>query len=55
MAGIYSPNILKEEGYSLFFSISSSWVGGDFQGAIGSKFYIDNMQLICEDDTNNEQ
>ena len=49
------PNILKEEGYSLFFSISSSWVGGDFQGAIGSKFYIDNMQLICEDDTNNEQ
>ena len=49
------PDILKKYGYSLFFSISSSWVGGEFQGAVGSKLYIDNMQIICEEETTDNE
>lgn len=40
--------ILKNHGYSLVISFASSWYGGEFCGAIGSKLYLDNMQLICE-------
>lgn len=40
--------ILKNKGYGFFISIASSWKGGDFMGAIGSKLYLDNMYLFCE-------
>ena len=41
-------DILEAEGYSMAISIASSWKGGYFQGAIGSKLYVDNLQLFCE-------
>ncbi|MBO4551360.1 MAG: PCMD domain-containing protein [Bacteroidaceae bacterium] len=41
-------DILANKGYSLVISFASSWQGGDFMGAIGSKFYIDNVQMYCE-------
>ena len=40
--------ILKEKGYSLVISFASSWKGGEFKGAIGSKLYLDHVQLYCE-------
>ena len=40
--------ILKNKGYSIIISIASSWQGGYFMGAIGSKLYIDNLQILCE-------
>ena len=40
--------IMENQGYSLVISFASSWQGGDFMGAIGSKLYLDNMKLICE-------
>ena len=43
------PDILEDGGYSIIISIASSWQGGYFKGAIGSKLYIDNMQLFCEE------
>lgn len=42
------PDILAEKGYSIIFSIASSWQGGYFMGAIGSKLYLGTMQLFCE-------
>jgi len=42
------PDILAEEGYGIIISIASSWQGGYFKGAIGSKLYVDNLQLFCE-------
>ena len=41
-------DILESEGYSLIIGFASSWQGGYFQGAIGSKLFIDNLQLFCE-------
>lgn len=41
-------DILEAEGYSLIIGFASSWQGGYFQGAIGSKLFIDNLQLFCE-------
>lgn len=40
--------ILANKGYSLVISFASSWQGGEFKGAPGSKFFVDNVQLICE-------
>ena len=40
--------ILKNKGYSIIISLASSWQGGFFQGAIGSKLYVDNLQVLCE-------
>ena len=40
--------ILKNKGYSLVFSIASSWQGGFFMGAVGSKLYIDKLRLFCD-------
>ena len=42
------PDILANKGYSLVISFASSWQGAYFQGAIGNKLFIDNVQLICE-------
>lgn len=41
-------DILANKGYSLVISFASSWQGGDFMGAIGSKLFLDNVQLFCE-------
>lgn len=41
-------DILQERGYSLIIGFASSWQGAHFMGAIGSKLYIDNIQLFCE-------
>lgn len=43
------PEILENKGYGIIFSIASSWQGGSFMGAIGSKLYMDKLQLFCED------
>lgn len=40
--------ILENKGYSIVISFASSWRGGEFKGAIGSKLYLDNVQLFCE-------
>jgi len=40
--------ILKNKGYSIIISLASSWQGGFFNGAIGSKLYVDNLQILCE-------
>ena len=44
------PDILAAYGYSLIIGFASSWQGGYFQGALGSKLYIDNMELFCEEE-----
>lgn len=41
-------DILKNKGYSIIISLASSWQGGYFMGAIGSKLYVDNLQILCE-------
>ena len=41
-------DILKNQGYSIIVSLASSWQGAHFMGAIGSKLYIDNLQILCE-------
>ena len=40
--------ILENQGYSIAFGSASSWQGAYFEGAIGSKLYMDNLQLYCE-------
>lgn len=40
--------VLANKGYSLIIGFASSWQGAHFMGAIGSKLYIDNIQLFCE-------
>ena len=42
------PDVLQNKGYSLIIGFASSWGGAHFKGAIGSKFFIDNVQLFCE-------
>ncbi len=42
------PQILANYGYSMGISFTSSWGGGDFNGALGSKLYIDNIRVECE-------
>lgn len=41
-------DLLENKGYSIIISLASSWQGGFFMGAVGSKLYVDNMQVICE-------
>lgn len=41
-------DVLENKGYSLIIGFASSWQGAHFMGAIGSKLYIDNVNLICE-------
>lgn len=42
------PQILADKGYSLIIGFASSWQGAYFQGAVGSKLYIDKIRLFCE-------
>lgn len=42
------PEILANYGYSMVIGFTSSWQGGDFRGALGSKLYIDNIKVECE-------
>ena len=42
------PDILQGKGYSLYIGMASSWGGAYFKGAIGSKLFVDKVQLICE-------
>ena len=42
------PEILADKGYNLIIGFASSWQGAYFQGAIGSKLYVDNVRLFCE-------
>lgn len=46
--------LLKDGGYSIICGFASSWQGAYFQGAIGSKLWIDNLSIQCEheDDPN---
>ena len=41
-------DILKNKGYNLVIGFASSWQGAYFQGAIGSKLFIDKIRLYCE-------
>lgn len=43
------PEILANMGYNLYIGFSSSWQGAYFEGAIGTKFWIDNVRVECED------
>lgn len=44
------PQILADKGYNIVIGFASSWQGAYFQGAIGSKLYIDNVSLYCDKD-----
>lgn len=43
------PEVMANNGYSLIIGFASSWQGAYFQGAVGNKFYIDNVNIICDD------
>ena len=40
--------VMENNGYSLVIGFASSWQGAYFQGAVGNKFYIDNVHVICD-------
>ena len=42
------PEILANNGYSFTVSFASSWQGAYFQGAVGSKMWIDKLEVICD-------
>lgn len=42
------PELLKNNGYSLIIGFASSWQGAYFNGAIGSKLWIDNIELLSK-------
>lgn len=42
------PEILANNGYSMVIGFACSWQGAYFRGSIGSKLYIDNVNVICE-------
>lgn len=44
--------LLKNGGYSLVCGFASSWQGAYFQGAIGSKLWIDDLTIQCEHEDN---
>lgn len=46
------PEILANKGYSIILGFASSWQGAYFNGAVGSKLYIDNVSLYCDKDEN---
>lgn len=44
------PEILANKGYSIIIGFASSWQGAYFNGAVGSKLYIDNVSIYCDKD-----
>lgn len=42
------PVLLQNNGYKFCISMASSWQGAYFQGAVGSKLWIDKIEVICE-------
>ncbi len=42
------PDILADNGYNMIIGFTSSWRGAYFEGAIGSKLWIDNVVVTCE-------
>lgn len=42
------PEILAANGYNLIVGFASSWQGAYFKGAVGSKFWIDNVKVNCQ-------
>lgn len=40
--------VLANNGYSIIIGFSSSWQGAYFQGAVGTKLWIDNIEIECE-------
>ncbi len=40
--------ILANNGYNMIVGFSSSWQGAYFEGAIGTKLWIDNIVITCE-------
>ena len=46
--GEIDATVLENKGYSLIICFTSSWQGAYFMGAIGSKLFVDNIQLLCE-------
>ena len=44
---------LREGKYSLAIIMSSSKDGATFNGAVGSTLYVDELQLFCDNWTNN--
>lgn len=43
------PEILANYGYSLIIGFSSSWQGAYFRGAVGSRLYVGDILIECED------
>lgn len=43
------PDLLRANGYSLAIVCTSSYEGADFMGAIGSTLYVDEFELVCEE------
>lgn len=43
------PVLLENNGYNLCIGFSSSWQGAYFEGAVGTKFWIDNVRVECEE------
>ncbi len=41
-------DLLANNGYNIIIGFSSSWQGAYFQGAVGSKLWIDNIEIECE-------
>ena len=41
-------DILANNGYSMIIGFASSWQGAYFTGAIGTKLWIDNIEIECE-------
>ena len=48
------PEVLAAQGYNMTLVFSSSKDGATFEGAIGSTLYIDEVEVIFEDDNDNE-
>lgn len=42
------PEVLANNGYSLVIGFACSWQGAYFNGSIGNKLYIDDINVICE-------
>lgn len=47
-------DLLANNGYSLAIGFASSWQGARFMGAVGNRLFIDNLQLTCYDDDNDD-
>lgn len=43
------PTVLANMGYSMYIGFSSSWQGGFFEGALDSRYWIDNLRVECEE------